>query len=87
MTSYGNGARGVVSVRYRNSRMGHVFNVEQRKGKTYFVDAQSGERKWAKNFMDIVDRGTVTLTRTDNLRISDRAKNFVTSESAYKRRK
>lgn len=86
MKSYGDGARGVVSVIYKSGRMGHVFNVEQRKGKTYFVDAQNGQRKWAKNFMDIVDRSTVTLTRTDNLKISDRAKNFVTSEDIYKRR-
>ena len=86
MSSFGDGARGVVSITYKNSRVGHVFNVEQRKGKTYFVDAQSGKRIWAKNFMDIVNKGTVTLTRTDNLRISDRAKNFVTAEDAYKRR-
>ncbi len=86
MKSYGDGARGVISIVYKNSSKGHVFNVEQRKGKTYFVDAQSGKRLWAKNFIDIVDRSTVTLTRTDNLKISDRAKNFVTSEDIYKRR-
>lgn len=85
MKGYGNGSRAVVSVTYKNRSSGHVFNVEQRKGKTIFVDAQSGERLWAKNFMDIVDRSTVTLTRTDNLKISDRAKNFVTAESIYKR--
>ena len=87
MKSYGNGARGVISITYKNSRIGHVFNVEQRKGKTYFVDAQDGKRVWAKNFMDIVDKSTVTLTRIDNLRLSDRAKNFVTAEDIYKRRK
>ncbi len=87
MKSYGDGSRGVVTIMYKNSNTGHVFNVEQRKGKTYFVDAQSGQRMWAKNYIDIVDTRTVTLTRTDNLRISDRAKNFVTSEDIYKRRK
>lgn len=86
MKSFGDGARGVVSVTYKKSNRGHVFNVEQRKGRTYFVDAQTGERMWIDNFMKIVNRSTVTLTRTDNLRISERAKNFVTAENAYKRR-
>ena len=86
MKGYGGGSRGVVSITYSGKRTGHVFNVENRSGKTYFVDAQSGKRLWAKNFIDNADKSTVTLVRTDNLRISERAKNFVTSENIYKRR-
>ena len=93
MRGWGDGSRAVVSITYRNPatgrklRQGHVFNVEQRKGTTYFVDAQDGSRIHAKEFFEITDRSTVTITRTDNLRISDRAKYFVTSENSYKRRR
>lgn len=92
MKSFGEGSRGVVSITYvdkrgRTTNTGHVFNVEQRKNTTYFVDAQTGNKIRAKEFFKITDLKTVTLTRTDNLRISDRTRNFVTSDSAYKRRK
>lgn len=87
MKEFGDGSRGVVSITYKGKNFGHVFNVEQRKGTTYFVDAQTGERVRAQKFFEITDRSTITLTRTDNLKISDRTKNFVTSDSAYKRKK
>jgi len=87
MRAFGNGSRGVVSITYKGKRIGHVFNVEQRGKTTYFVDAQTGDRIRAKEFFKITDTSTVTLTRTDNLKISDRARQFVTSENSYKRRK
>lgn len=87
MKAYGNGSRGVVRVWYKGRDFGHVFNVEQRGNTTYFIDAQSGERLRANNFFSLVRTGDVTLTRTDNLRISNRSREFVTSESIYKRRR
>lgn len=80
MKSYGNNSRAVIQIGYRGSRTGHVFNVENRGGRLYFIDAQSGQRYInadMRNLMKIVDTGSVNLTRTDNLRISDRSKEFV----------
>jgi len=80
MKEYGNGSRAVISIGYRGSRVGHVFNVENRGGHIYYVDAQTGTRYInadMKNLMKIVDTRSVSLTRTDNLRISDRSKEFV----------
>lgn len=80
MKAYGTGARAVVNIKYRGRGFGHVFNVENTGGRVQYMDAQSGERYTAadmRNFMRIVDTGTVGLTRTDTLRISDRAKEFV----------
>lgn len=87
MRSYGNGARAVVQVSYKNANYGHVFNVERRGNTNYYVDAQTGERIRAKKFFETVKTASVTLVRTDNLRPSDRMKNFVTSEEIYKRRR
>lgn len=87
MQEFEDGSRGVVSITYKGKRYGHVFNVEQRKGTTYFVDAQSGDRIRAKNFFAITKTAEVNLVRTDSLRVSERAKNLVTSENIYKRRR
>lgn len=87
MRSYGDGARAVVQVSYKNANYGHVFNVERRGNTNYYVDAQTGERIRAKKFFETVKTASVTLVRTDNLRPSDRMKNFVTSEEIYKRRR
>lgn len=80
MREYGDGARAVVNIKYRGSRTGHVFNVENRKGRMYFVDAQTGDRynmASMHNLLRIVDTNAVGLTRTDNLRVSERMSNFV----------
>lgn len=87
MRSYGNGARAVVQVMYKNRNFGHVFNVERRGNTNYYVDAQTGERIRAKQFFEITQTSSVKLIRTDNLRASDRMRNFVTSEEVYKRRR
>lgn len=87
MAGFGPGSRAVVSMVYNNRNYGHVFNVENRNGVIYAVDAQTGERLRTRNFLKLADPKHVTIVRTDNLRVSDRAKNFVTAESAYKRRK
>lgn len=80
MKEYGNGARAIIRIGYRGAHIGHVFNVENRGGHIYYVDAQTGTRYInadMKNLMKIVDTKSVTVTRTDNLRVSNRAKEFV----------
>lgn len=76
MASYGNGSRGVVQIFYKGGG-GHVFNVEQANGKTYYVEAQSGRIKDFARVLRSVDTGNVALVRTDNLRFSERMKDFV----------
>lgn len=77
MKSYGEGSRGVVQIFYKGGG-GHVFNVEQKNGKTQYIEAQTGHVKDFANTLRNVRKGEVALVRTDNLQFSDRAKNFVT---------
>jgi hypothetical protein len=80
MKSYGAGARAVINIGYRGSHSGHVFNAEYSGGRVQYLDAQTGERYSTadmRNFLHIVETSTVGLTRTDNLRVSERAKDFV----------
>jgi hypothetical protein len=80
MQEYGNGSRAIIRIQYRGRSFGHVFNVENRGGRLYYVDAQVGQRYTnadMKNLMKVAETNRVTLTRTDNLRISDRSKEFV----------
>lgn len=74
MKSFGNGARGIVSI------PGHVFNVENVRGKIRYVDAQTNTIYNSKNVFSRLGKkaADVKLIRTDNLRISDRAKKSVT---------
>lgn len=77
MANYGDGSRGVIQIFYKGGG-GHVFNVERQNGKTVYVEAQTGR---IKNFADTlthVRTEKVALLRTDNLKFSERAKNFVT---------
>lgn len=81
MKSFGPGARAVVSINYKgDSHEGHVFNVENVGGRVQYVDAQDGYRynqASMKNLFAITKTNDTTLTRTDNLRISERSKEFV----------
>ena len=80
LKDYGKGARAIVRIGYRGSHTGHVFNVENQGGRAVYVDAQTGTRYThadMQNLMKIVDTNSVSLTRTDNLRVSGRAKEFV----------
>lgn len=75
--NWGDGARGVIQIFYRSGG-GHVFNVENQGGRVVYVEAQAGKLKnFATETIHNVDTGSVSMIRTDNLRISDRAKNFV----------
>lgn len=65
-----------------------MFNVEKTKGGMVFVDAQTGDRYTAadmRNFAKVWNTASVSLTRTDNLRVSDRVKNFVWNRDERKR--
>lgn len=77
MKSYGSGSRAVVQIFYKSGG-GHVFNVENDCGRIVYVEAQTGKMKSIKQTMRSVDTASVNLVRTDNLNISERAKNFVT---------
>ena len=77
MANFGEGSRGVVQIFYKDGG-GHVFNVERKNGKTQWIEAQTGKVKDIDNVMKYVKTSKVALVRTDNLKLSDRAKRFVT---------
>ena len=74
MKSFGPGSRGIVRI------PGHVFNVENVRGKVRYVDAQTNTIYNSNNVFSRVGRNStqIQLIRTDNLRLSDRAKKSVT---------
>ena len=76
MRQFGNGARAVIQILYRGGG-GHVFNVENQNGRIVYIEAQAGKIKDIGATMAHVKTDTVNLIRTDNLKISDRAKKFV----------
>ncbi len=77
MKGYGNGSRGIVKI------PGHVFNVENVNGKVRYLDAQTNTvYNSNKVFSRIKDTKSITLIRTDNLRLSDRAKKSVTPNNS-----
>ena len=80
MASYGDGARAVMGVEWKNSNYGHVLNVEYHKGKISYIDAQVGAKYTASELFSSIDSKSVRLVRVDNLRFSDRAKNMVTKD-------
>lgn len=82
MQKYGSGSRAVVNIHYSDTEINHVFNVENVGGRIYFLDAQSGQRynqASMRNLLRQTSGTSTTLTRTDNLRISNRAREFVKS--------
>ena len=82
MRSYGNGARAVVQIFYRGGG-GHVFNVENDGGRIVYAEAQARYMKDIAATMKHVKTESVNLVRTDNLRISDRIKNFVHQKGSH----
>ena len=78
MASYGNGSRAVLQVQWKGGG-GHVFNVERQNGRNVYIDPQVN-RRYTENYIKRnVRPGSVNIVRTDNLRVSERAKNSVTS--------
>lgn len=76
LLSYGDGARAVVEVHSKSG--GHVFNAEVRNGKVRYVDAQTNQEYDPKRVLAHVNTKDVGVIRTDNLRVSDRARQMVT---------
>lgn len=76
MTDFGPGSRAVIQIFYKGGG-GHVFNVENVGGKVVYIEAQTGKVKNIQNTLSMVHTGDVNFVRTDNLRISERAKRFV----------
>lgn len=79
MRGFGNGSRGVVQVFWKQGG-GHVFNVENVGGRIKAYDAQTGKSVKLTEYMNEAKPGSVNLIRTDNLRMSDRAKAFVSKK-------
>ena len=68
MNSWGDGARAQIIVMWTRTS-GHTFLAEQRGGRTYFIDPQSGN----ENYLDWVDSaipGMTQFCRIDNLETS-----------------
>lgn len=84
MKAFGEGSRGALSFGWKGSDSGHVINVEYKNGKLLFIDAQVGQQYKPAELMKAVRKGTVGLTRLDNLRVSSRMKKSV--EKAGRRR-
>ena len=76
MKKWGNGSRGIVKVAY-NSKEGHVFNVEYKRGKLYYYDAQTGVQYRNKTVFNHVKTQSVEVMRTDNLKINDSVRDMV----------
>jgi len=78
MKSFGNGSRAVVRI------PGHVFNCENIGGKIRYIDAQTGQKYTSKDVfsrLSSTESKRVSIIRTDNLRISDRARQLVKKAS------
>lgn len=74
MKGYGSGSRAVVRI------PGHVFNAENVGGKIKYVDAQTGKQYTSKDVFGRLSKKElkgVAIVRTDNLRVSYRAKDAV----------
>lgn len=80
MAGYGDGARGIIEVQWSGASFGHVFNVEQKNGKTMFRDAQTGKFYQPKNVFQKVKPSSVRLTRVDNLDFTDVVAQSVTKD-------
>ncbi len=76
MRGYGEGSRAVIQILYRGGG-GHVFNVENQGGRIVYVEAQTGKIKDMARTMTSVKTDSVNIVRVDNLKMSDRARNFV----------
>ncbi len=87
MKQYGNGARAVLSVSWKGSRLsGHVLNVVQRGGRTYFYDGQNGSVVNAKALFSSCRPRDIEITRVDNLTFSDQAREAVRTTPRNRRK-
>lgn len=71
----GEGARGFISIKWKDGYGGHIFNYEVNGGKLYFIDAQSGEIKKADNsyFNNVFRNGNnIATLRMDNVKMDEK---------------
>lgn len=69
MEKWGDGARGEVYIDWANQTTAHVFVAENRSGKIYFLDPQTGELD-VEYYFDEATEGLIKLLRIDNLEIN-----------------
>lgn len=80
MASYGDGARAILEVQWKGKEQGgHVINVIQKKGKTYYYDGQVGKKYNGSELFNVTKTGkhNTVLVRVDNLDFSEKAKEAV----------
>lgn len=68
MQEYGNGARAIIYVKWKNADYAHVFNAENIKGKTIYVDAQTHQLVNIHEYVTAADKDMVYISRVDNLK-------------------
>lgn len=66
MTNWGDGSRGIVRVKWKNSLSGHVFNIENQGGKIKAFDGQTGKEINLRDYLSRASRGYTSLVRSDN---------------------
>ena len=76
MKEYGNGSRGILQVQWKGGG-GHALNVVNKGGKIQYIDGQIGAKYNGKELFSKIKSSRTQLTRTDNLKFSDRAKKSV----------
>lgn len=80
MASYGDGSRAILAVTWKGKdNDGHVVNVVQRNGKTYYYDGQIGKKHDGATLFKNTKTGKsyTQLVRVDNLEFSEQAKKAV----------
>ena len=87
MQSYGNGSRAILSVDWKGrGASGHVLNVVQRAGKTYYYDGQTGHSINPKGLFAGIRTRSVEVARVDNLDFSEQAREAVRTTPRNRRR-
>lgn len=69
MAGYGDGARAVIRVKWKNEDRGHVFIAEQVDGETWFVDPQTGSID-CSSYLGGAQPGYTRLLRIDDAKLS-----------------
>lgn len=77
MKGYGNGSRAIMTFGWKKGNTGHAVSVEYSNNKVKIVDPQVGGKYNTKQLLDAIKTNTVTLTRTDKLKVSERMKKSV----------
>ena len=87
MKSYGDGSRAIMSVAWKGrGNDGHVLNVVQRAGKTYYYDGQTGHAINPKGLFPNIRTRQTEIARVDNLAFSDQARESVRTTPRNRRR-